>query len=115
MPGEVPCSSGSNVKGLLGLSLGCRKVVGDHVTLQGNLDPCQLYSSKVSLSHRDERAQLTVLYVVQEEISAATARMLSRFGKKRLIANLGHGIYPNVDPEHLRVFVDSVHQCSSSP
>ena len=35
--------------------------------------------------------------------------MVRGFGRQSWIANLGHGIYPDVDPEHLKVFVDSVH------
>lgn len=35
--------------------------------------------------------------------------MVKRFGKGRYIANLGHGIYPDVDPAHLAVFIDAVH------
>ena len=37
------------------------------------------------------------------------ALMVGRFGKKRWIANLGHGIYPDMDPESVAVFVDAVH------
>ncbi len=38
--------------------------------------------------------------------------MLQKFGTQRLIANLGHGMYPDFDPEHLRAFVDAVHRHS---
>ena len=36
--------------------------------------------------------------------------MVERFGRDRYIANLGHGIYPDMDPSHLEVFVDAVHK-----
>ena len=41
-----------------------------------------------------------------------TKDMLQKFGYKNYIANLGHGIYPDVDPENVKVFVDSVHKFS---
>lgn len=41
-----------------------------------------------------------------------TKDMLQRFGTKNYIANLGHGIYPEADPEMVRVFVDTVHKHS---
>lgn len=68
-----------------------RKCVGETVTLQGNLDPCALYSPK-------------------EDIRAAVKKMAEGFGSQRWIANLGHGIYPDMNPEHLRTFIDSVHE-----
>jgi len=70
-----------------------RKIVGPNVTLQGNLDPCALYSPAESL-------QSTVQAMVQN------------FGRERWIANLGHGIYPDMDPESVKIFVDTVHSCS---
>lgn len=67
-----------------------RQVLGDEVTLQGNLDPCALYSPK-------------------EELAKRAKNMVENFGKKRYIANLGHGIYPDVSPDAVKVFVDAVH------
>lgn len=69
-------------------------VAGNGVTLQGNLDPCQLYAN-------------------EEDIEAATKAMIDKFGRQRLIANLGHGIYPDMDPNHLKIFIDCVHRFSS--
>lgn len=69
-----------------------RKVVGDNVTLQGNLDPCQLYGPP-------------------EQINKTVKDMVSKFTKRRYIANLGHGIYPDVDPDHLKAMIDAVHEC----
>ncbi|WNJ20849.1 uroporphyrinogen decarboxylase [Pontibacter sp. G13] len=57
--------------------------------LQGNLDPCQIYADP-------------------ESVKAATIEMLNRFPKGRHIANLGHGIYPDLPREHVLTFVETV-------
>ena len=41
-----------------------------------------------------------------------TQNMLAQFGTNRYIANLGHGIYPNMDPVNVEIFVDAVHSIS---
>ncbi|EKM80270.1 hypothetical protein AGABI1DRAFT_38222 [Agaricus bisporus var. burnettii JB137-S8] len=73
-----------------------RKIVGDRVTLQGNMDP-------------------TVLYGGRDAIEKAVKRMAEGFksGKGGWIANLGHGITPGVDPEDLRWFLECVHKYSA--
>ncbi len=58
-------------------------------TLQGNLDPCVLYGSF-------------------SEIEKATKEMLSQFGRQKYIANLGHGVYPDMNPENVKCFIDTV-------
>jgi uroporphyrinogen decarboxylase len=58
-------------------------------TLQGNLDPCALYGTR-------------------EQVKAATETMLRQFAGGPHIANLGHGVYPDTDPDNVRVFVDTV-------
>ena len=68
-----------------------RVAVGPTVTLQGNLDPCALYAPP-------------------EELEQLVEDMIQKFGRERWIANLGHGIYPDMDPEHLKTFVDSLHK-----
>uniref|UniRef100_A0A1B6CFN1 Uroporphyrinogen decarboxylase n=2 Tax=Clastoptera arizonana TaxID=38151 RepID=A0A1B6CFN1_9HEMI len=68
-----------------------RKRVGPSVTVQGNLDPCALYSSK-------------------EDLQKLVSNMVNKFGKQRYIANLGHGIYPDADPEQVKIFIDAIHQ-----
>ncbi|MFT4526623.1 MAG: uroporphyrinogen decarboxylase [Bacteroidia bacterium] len=66
-----------------------RNLVGAEKTLQGNIDPC-------------------VLYADDESIVMETEKMLKAFGPDRYIANLGHGIYPDMDPEKAKLFVDTV-------
>ncbi|MEL6556653.1 MAG: uroporphyrinogen decarboxylase [Bacteroidota bacterium] len=66
-----------------------RAMIGPDKTLQGNLDPCALYGTK-------------------EEIKKATETMLSQFGKGRHIANLGHGVYPDTNPDNVKYFIDTV-------
>lgn len=36
--------------------------------------------------------------------------MVEGFGRNKYIANLGHGMYPDMDPESVRIFVDAVHR-----
>lgn len=66
-----------------------RQLIGANKTLQGNLDPCALYGSYT-------------------EVKAATETMLKSFGPHRHIANLGHGVYPDTDPDKVRCFIDTV-------
>ena len=66
-----------------------RAMVGKSKTLQGNLDPC-------------------VLYAEDETIVAKTKDMLLAFGPERHIANLGHGVYPDIEPSKVKLFVDTV-------
>ncbi|KAK7075469.1 hypothetical protein SK128_004175 [Halocaridina rubra] len=73
-----------------------REVVGPNKALQGNLDPCTLYADK-------------------KYIDDAVKAMINKFGRQRYIANLGHGIYPDMDPEHVATFVDAVHKHSKKP
>ena len=57
--------------------------------LQGNLDPCVLYADK-------------------QTIKLETEKMLRAFGKQNYICNLGHGVYPDVDFDKAKYFVDVV-------
>ncbi len=71
-----------------------RARVGDQVALQGNLDPCTLYASPQR---------------IREEV----AQVLASFGHGNgHVFNLGHGIHPEIDPEHAGVFVEAVHELS---
>lgn len=66
-----------------------RQFAGNNVTLQGNFDPAKLLAPI-------------------PEIKKAVKEMLNGFGKHRYIANLGHGILPNVPVDHARAFIETV-------
>ncbi|NCO19283.1 MAG: uroporphyrinogen decarboxylase [Gammaproteobacteria bacterium] len=67
-----------------------RKRVGDRVALQGNLDPVVLTTSP-------------------KVIEQATREVLEDYGPGAgHIFNLGHGITPDVPPEHVEVLVEAV-------
>jgi uroporphyrinogen decarboxylase len=66
-----------------------RETVGETRTLQGNLDPCALYST-------------------HSEVERLTNNMLDSFKSKRHIVNLGHGVYPDVDPEKVKTLIQTV-------
>ena len=62
---------------------------GINKTLQGNVDPCLLYAD-------------------EKKIISETQVMLNAFGKQKYICNLGHGLYPDIDKEKVKFFVDFV-------
>jgi uroporphyrinogen decarboxylase len=66
-----------------------RKLIGDGKTLQGNADPCLLYAD-------------------YETIKTETEKMLRAFGPSKHIANLGHGLYPDLEKEKVKFFVDTI-------
>jgi uroporphyrinogen decarboxylase len=71
-----------------------RALVGDHIALQGNLDPAALQASP-------------------EAIRREVGRVLASHGPgPGHIFNLGHGITPDVKPEHVGALVDAVHELS---
>jgi uroporphyrinogen decarboxylase len=72
-----------------------RTRVGDRVALQGNVDPA-------------------VLHAAPETIRAEVKKALDSFGAHPgHVFNLGHGITPDVNPEHLAVLVNAVHELSA--
>jgi uroporphyrinogen decarboxylase len=71
-----------------------RRLVGDRVALQGNMDPCILYASP-------------------ERIRREVGRVLASYGVgPGHVFNLGHGIHPDIDPEHAAALVGAVHDLS---
>ncbi len=68
-----------------------RRRVGDRVALQGNLDPSVLHAAPD---------------VIVREVDGAIEAFGNHSGH---VFNLGHGITPDVDPEHVKVLVDAVH------
>lgn len=72
-----------------------RRRVGSRVALQGNLDPAALAAAP-------------------ERIRALVAQTLADFGPgSGHVFNLGHGIQPWADPEHVRVLVEAAHESSA--
>ncbi|MFU8783674.1 uroporphyrinogen decarboxylase [Aliidiomarina sp.] len=71
-----------------------RAKVGDKVALQGNMDP-------------------SVLYASPERIRDEVEIILSSYGKGAgHVFNLGHGIHPEVNPDHAGAFINAVHELS---
>ena len=66
-----------------------RKFTGNRITLQGNYDPSKLLAPI-------------------GEIKKSVKKMIDGFGTQRYIANLGHGITPNVPVDHAKAFVEAV-------
>ena len=68
-----------------------RQAVGGKVALQGNLDPA-------------------ILRAAPEVIRREARAVMDSYGNRPgHVFNLGHGITPEVDPEHVKILVDEVH------
>ncbi|MBU2569351.1 MAG: uroporphyrinogen decarboxylase [Gammaproteobacteria bacterium] len=93
---EAMVDSGYDALGLdwqtdIGLA---RTRVGDKVALQGNMDPVSLYANP-------------------DVIRAKVQNVLERYGRgSGHVFNLGHGILPDINPEHVKAMVDAVHEFS---
>ncbi|MBY0579512.1 MAG: uroporphyrinogen decarboxylase [Burkholderiales bacterium] len=71
-----------------------RRLVGDKVALQGNLDPFVLFSTP-------------------ENIAIETEKVLDSYGHgSGHVFNLGHGISQYTDPEHAGIMIETVHSSS---
>jgi uroporphyrinogen decarboxylase len=71
-----------------------RRSVADRVALQGNLDPSALYAPPAQ---------------IREQV----ARVLASYGRgSGHVFNLGHGIHPDVPPEHAAAMIDAVKDLS---
>lgn len=66
-----------------------RELTGNSISLQGNFDPARLLSPP-------------------ETIKKMVKEMIDEFGTTRYIANLGHGILPNVPVENAQAFIEAV-------
>lgn len=66
-----------------------RKLTGNRITLQGNFDPAKLLAPI-------------------PQIKQWVKEMIDGFGAQNYIANLGHGITPNVPVDHAKAFVEAV-------
>jgi len=89
-------SSGADVLGVdwrVGIDE-VRRRVGDSVALQGNLDPGALFATP-------------------HEIRSRVADILAKAGPLGHIFNLGHGVLPETDPEHVRAMITAVRELSA--
>jgi uroporphyrinogen decarboxylase len=66
-----------------------REMTQNKITLQGNFDPAKLL-------------------LPVSEIKKEVKKMIDEFGAQKYIANLGHGITPNIPVDHAQAFVDAV-------
>lgn len=70
-----------------------RQFTGNAITLQGNFDPAKLLAPI-------------------PKIKQWVKEMIDGFGTQNYIANLGHGITPNVPVDHAKAFVEAVKEYS---
>lgn len=72
-----------------------REWTNNSITLQGNFDPSKLLAPI-------------------PEIKKSVKEMIDAFGTRRYIANLGHGILPNVPVDHAKAFVEAVKEYNTA-
>ena len=70
--------------------------LGHDVAVQGNLDPVSLFADLPTLRRR------------------AAAVLQSANGRAGHIFNLGHGVMPDMDPEHVKALVEMVHDLGAA-
>jgi uroporphyrinogen decarboxylase len=93
---EAMVDSGADCLGLdwtTDISL-ARQRVGGSVSLQGNMDPTMLYASPAR---------------IREEVASILAGFGAGTGH---VFNLGHGVTPEVNPDHVAAFVEAVQELS---
>ena len=73
-----------------------RRLSGNKITLQGNFDPAKLL-------------------LPVKEIKKQVHEMIDAFGAQNYIANLGHGITPDIPVSHAIAFVEAVKEYSVKP
>ena len=71
-----------------------RELTNNNITLQGNFDPAKLLAPI-------------------PQIKKWVREMIDGFGPRKYIANLGHGITPNVPVDHAKAFVEAVKEYES--
>ncbi len=99
---EALAASGTDAVGVdwtVELSEAARRTQGN-VALQGNLDPATLYGSPAAIRETARHAL----------DSYAEGNGGSRDGH---VFNLGHGMSPDMDPDHVAALVDAVHALSA--
>ena len=82
------CASGVGIDWCITPQM-ARELTGNKITIQGNFDPSKL---------------LGTIPDIKREVK----QMIDAFGVQNYIANLGHGITPNVPVDNARAFVDAV-------
>ena len=63
--------------------------------LQGNLDPCALYGTIA-------------------DVKSEARKLVDAFGPTKHIANLGHGLYPDIEVDKVKCFIDTIKEYSAS-
>ena len=67
-------------------------MVKNQFALQGNLDPAALYGSEQSI------------------VEAVKSIVTSQAPYSRFVFNLGHGVYPDISPDKVKIMVDAVRE-----
>jgi uroporphyrinogen decarboxylase len=90
---EQVASAGADVVGIdwrIDLDV-ARRRLGPNLAVQGNLDP-------------------TALFLPKDKIAERVQAVLAQAGPTGHVFNLGHGVLPETDPEHVRAMVAAVQQ-----
>ncbi|MGO1073760.1 uroporphyrinogen decarboxylase [Lysobacter sp. CA199] len=99
---DALAASGAEAVGVdwtIGLGDAARRI-GGRVGLQGNLDPVTLYASPEAIRN-------------EVRIALDDYRQGNGGSREGHVFNLGHGMSPDMSPEHVAVLVDAVHALSA--